>query len=64
MIAERDINGEGKLDRKAFGIRFQEHYYMPLLIQIGGVTFDAMMKMLKEIREIYEYCANWRMKMR
>ena len=32
-------------------LRFHEHYYIPLCNTNRGLTFNAIMKMLEEIRE-------------
>ena len=51
MIADRDVTSEREFDRNPIGTRFNEHYYIPLCNTNRGHAFDAMMKMLEEIRE-------------
>ena len=51
MIADRDGTSEREYDRDPIGKRFHEHYYIPLCNTNRGLTFNAIMKMLEEIRE-------------
>ena len=51
MIVDRDRTSEREYDRDPIGIRFHEHYYIPLCNTDRGLTFNAIMKMLEEIRE-------------
>ena len=51
MIADRDRTNERECDRDSIGIRFHEHYYIPLCNTNRGLTFNAIMKMLEGIRE-------------
>ena len=51
MIADRDGTSEREYDRDPIGIRFHEHYYIPLCNTNRGLTFDAIMKMLEEVKE-------------
>ena len=51
MISDRDETSDREYDRDPIGIRFHEHYYIPLCNNNRGLTFNAIMKMLEEIRE-------------
>ena len=44
-------HSDREYDRDPIGIRFHEHYYIPLCNNNRGLTFNAIMKMLEEIRE-------------
>ena len=50
MIADSDETSGREFDRNPIGIRFHEHYYIPLCNTNRGLTFNAIMKMLEEIR--------------
>ena len=41
MIADSDGTSEREYDRDPIGIRFHEHYYIPLCNTSRGLTFDA-----------------------
>ena len=51
MIADRDRTSEREYNRDPIGIKFCEHYYIPLCNTNRGLTFNAIMKTLEEIRE-------------
>ena len=51
MIGDSHATSEREFDRDPIGIRFHEHYYIPLCNTNRGLTFDAIMKMLEEMRE-------------
>ena len=58
MIADRDETSGREFDRNPIGIRFHEHYYIPLCNTNRGLTFNAIMKMLEEIREFLNTILN------
>ena len=59
MTAYRDGTSEGEYDRDPIGIRFHEHYYIPLCNTNWGLTFNV-----RGNQGIYEYCIKWRVNMR
>ena len=59
MIADRNASSEREFDRNPFGIRFHKHDYIPSCNTNRGLTFDAMMKMLVEIREFMTTVLIW-----